>query len=380
MNPTDHSRAPEKTGIAREGIAYSDVDSQMVEFERTVEFNERILQRLQQYELMLLDCATLAAMLDVLLYATPTHFGLNGVSLTLYDPDGGIEELLPEDSEYGFDLTLERDNFDMQQLYGARPEVEYLASDDPRALRAIANVDSGQTALMLPLLREGVVVGSFHWVSEEANAFASEIEKGFLNHLAAIITLCLQNCINAERLTRLSLLDPLTRLSNQRAFEMALRKELSAAHRNQKPLTLLLIEVDDFKGINDNYGHLSGDFALKCIARHVSGMLRSTDHIARLQGSRFALLLPSCVESKGQEIAERMRSETEFMEIDDGRNPHLFASLSIGLTGWAPQNYPAINMEQLAYQLNAVALQALEKSSDGGGNRVSLSRLTAMLV
>lgn len=380
MNPTDHSREPEKSGTSREGIAYRDVDSQMVEFERTVEFNERILQRLQHYELMLLDSATLAAMLDVLLYATPTHFGLNGVSLTLYDPDGGIAKLVPEDSEFGFDFALERDNFDMQQLYGARPEVEYIASDDPRALRAIANVDSGQTALMLPLLRDGVVVGSFHWVSEEANAFATEIEKEFLNHLAAIIALCLQNCINAERLTRLSLLDPLTRLSNHRAFEMELRKELSRAHRNQKPLTLLLIEVDDFKGITDKYGHLSGDFALKCIARHISGMLRSTDHIARVGGSRFALLLPSCVESKGQEIAERMRSETEFMEINDGRNAHLFASLSIGLTGWVPQNYPAINMEQLACQLNAVALQALEKSSDGGGNRVSVSRLTAMLV
>ena len=58
----------------------------------------------------------------------------------------------------------------------------------------------------------------------------------------------------------------------------------------------------------------------------------------------------------------------------------MFASLSIGLTGWAPQNYPAINMEQLAFQLNAVADQALEKAANGGGNRVSVSRLTAMLV
>ena len=380
MAPSDNTRDADPSAASPEGIAYRDVDSQMGDFARTVEFNERILQQLQQYELMLLDSSSLAALLDVLLYTTPGHFGLNGVSLTLYDPDGSIAELLPEDSEFGFDFTLEPDNFDLQQLYGARPEVEYIASEDPRALRAIANVDSGQTALMLPLVRDGVVVGSFHWVSEEANAFASDIEKEFLNHLATIITICLQNCINAERLSRLSLLDPLTRLSNARAFEMELRKELSRAHRSHKPLTLLLIEVDDFKGIVDNYGHLSGDFALKSIARHVSNMLRSTDHIARIRGARFALLLPSCIESKGQEIAERMRSETEFMEIDDGRNAHLFASLSIGLTGWAPQNYPAINMEQLASQLKSVAVQALDKAAVGGGNRVAVSRLAAMLV
>ena len=201
MCPTDSTESLEKPGPGHESIAYRDIDSQMVEFARTVEFNERILQRLQKYELMLLESETLAALLDVLLYMTPGHFGLNGVSLTLYDPDGGIAELLPEGPDFGLDLCLEPDNFDMQQLYGARPEVEYIASADPRALRAIANVDSGQTALMLPLVRDGVVVGSFHWVSAEARAFASDIEKEYLNHLAAVVAICLQNCVNADWLT-----------------------------------------------------------------------------------------------------------------------------------------------------------------------------------
>jgi len=109
-------------------------------------------------------------------------------------------------------------------------------------------------------------------------------------------------------------------------------------------------------------------------------MLRRTDLIARLDGARFALLLPACSESKGQEIAERMRSDTEFMEIDDGRGANLFASLSIGLTTWNPQNYPAINMEQLAGQVKSTALQGLRRAAEAGGNRVTVSRLTAMLV
>lgn len=362
-----------------ESLAYSDIDSQMVEFARTVELNERILQRLQSYELMLLDASSLAALLDILLNTTQGHFGLSGVSLSLHDPHGELESLLPEEMEFGVDLALERDSFDMQQLYGARPRVEVIVSEDPRALRAIANVDSGQSALLLPLVREGMLVGSFHWVSEDAAAFESEVEVEFLNHLASIIAICLENCTNAERLAALSLLDPLTRLSNERAFEMELRKEVARAHRSQKPLTLMVMEVDDFPSISDNYGHLSGDFVLKAVGRHISGMLRRTDYLARLRGSRFALLLPGCPEDKGQEIGERMRSETEFMEIDDGRGANLFASLSIGMSTWSPQNYPAINMEQLSEQLKSNATSAMVRSHTDGGNRVSLSRLAAML-
>ncbi len=367
------------TRKSTDALSYRDIDSQMGEFARTVELNERILQRLQSYELMLLDASSLAALLDVLLHTTQIHFGLSGVSLNLYDPDGELAELLPAELEFGIDLVLEKDSFDMQQLYGARPRVEVIVSEDPRALRAIANVDSGQSALLLPLVRENLLVGSFHWVSEDAEAFDSEVETGFLNHLASIIAICLENCTNAERLASLSLLDPLTRLSNQRAFEMELRREVARAHRNKKPLTLMIMEVDDFSSISDNYGHLSGDFVLKAIGRHISGMLRRTDYLARLHGSCFALLLPACPEDKGQEIAERIRSETEFMEIDDGRGANLFASLAIGMSTWTPQNYPAINMEQLAEQLKTNASQAMERSHRDGGNRVSLSRLAAML-
>lgn len=367
------------TRKSADALAYSDIDSQMGAFARTVELNERILQRLQRYELMLLDASSLAALLDVLLNTTQAHFGLSGLSLSLYDPEGELAKLLPKDLEFGVDLVLEDDSFDMQQLYGARPQVEVIVSEDPRALRAIANVDSGQSALLLPLVRGGVLVGSFHWVSEDAAAFESDVEVDFLNHLASIIAICLENCTNAERLSSLSLIDPLTRLSNERAFEMELRREVARAHRSQKPLSLMVMEVDDFPTIADNYGHLSGDFVLKAIGRHISGMLRRTDYLARLVDSRFALLLPACPEDKGQEIGERIRSETEFMEIDDGRGANLFASLSIGMSTWAPQNYPAINMEQLAEQLKNNSTSAMERSRQGGGNRVSLSRLAAML-
>jgi diguanylate cyclase (GGDEF)-like protein len=380
MNAGDGREDLKTKGQAPEVIAYSDVDSQMGEFARSVALNERILQRLQQYELMLLEASNLPALLDVLVLATAGHFLLGGVSLHLHDPDGRIGELITADLNYGEQLVLERDSFDMQELYGATPEVELLAADDPRALQ-LSEVDKNMsTALLLPLERDGIMVGSFHWGSPEAGAFTSSVELDFITHLAAIVTICLDNCMNAERLSRLSLLDPLTRLSNQRALDMELRKEISRAQRNQKPMTMILVEVDGLKDIADNYGHLAGDFTIKAIARHIDKMLRRTDYLSRCAPYEFALLLPACSESKGQEIAERMRSDTEFMEIDDGRGANLFASLSIGLVTWSPQNYPAINMEQLAGQMQTAARQGLNRAATAGGNRISMARLTTMLV
>jgi diguanylate cyclase (GGDEF)-like protein len=365
-------------GHSVEGISYSDADSQMREFVRSVELNERILQRLQRYELMLLEAANLPALLDVLVLATPEHFSLGGVSLRLHDPDGRIGELITSDLNYGEQLQLESDSFDIQQLYGATPEVELLAADDPRAIQLSG--DKAEAVLLLPLERDGLMVGSFHWASPADDAFTSDVEIDFISHLAAIVAICLENCMNAERLSQLSLLDPLTRLSNQRALNMELRKEISRAQRNQKSLTMILVDVDSFRDIADNYGHLAGDFTLKAIARHIAKMLRRTDYLARSAPSEFALLLPACSESKGQEIAERMRSDTEFMEIDDGRGANLFASLSIGLVTWVPKNYPAINMEKLAGHIQISAEQGLDRASRAGGNRISIARLTTMLV
>jgi diguanylate cyclase (GGDEF)-like protein len=369
-----------KPGRGGSRINYSDVDAQMGHFARTVEVNERILQRLQKYELMLLDSSTLAALLDVLLLATPRLFGLGGVSLCLHDPEGYIRELMPEGIQYGDGFQLVRDSFDMQQRYGATPEVEVIDIDDPRAEEVIAGDGSAQSVVLLPLVREGLLVGSFHWLTTDVKPFNTSVEMDYISHLADIIAICVENCVNAERLAKLSLVDPLTRLGNRRAFEMELRKEVSRAQRNKKGLTILMLEVDQYQEVADNYGYLAADFMIKTIATHIYRPLRRTDMLARYDSAGFALLLPTCTESKGQEIAERIRSDTEFMEIDDGRGANLFASLSIGLTSWNPQNYPAVNMEQLARQMETSCRQGLQRARSGGGNRVNLARLTAMLV
>lgn len=363
-----------------DGFIYSDVDSQMGEFARTVEVNERLLQRLQQYELMLLEATSLPAVLDVLLRSTREHFQLSGANLTLYDPKGLIADLLSEDLDYGDDLILVKDSFDLQQMYGVKPGIEVVDVSDHRAVHAVASAEKLETLVLLPLLREDQIVGSFHWGSAESAAFRSSEEVEFMFHLADIIALCVDNCINSERLSRLSLLDPVTRLSNFRAFGMELRKEISHSYRNEKPLTLFVMQVDGFAKINDTHGHLTGDYTIKAIALKIAHMLRSTDYLARIGSDQFGILLPACSVAKGQEIAERMRSEIEFMEIDDGRGSTLFTSLAVGVTSWSTHNYPAVNMEQLAGQMYDFAVQGVQRATEAGGNRIMLQRLHTTMV
>jgi two-component system cell cycle response regulator len=380
MNPKEKGAGKATPMGLADGFSYSDIDSQMGEFARNVEVNERLLQRLQQYELMLLDASSLAAILDVLLLATPEHFDLSGANLTLLDPQGVIASLMPAQLDYGDDLQLVKDSFDMQQMYGVKPAIEVIDLSERPSFKAVASKEDLETLVLLPLLRDGQIVGSFHWGSAEPSAFRTAAELEFMMHLAAIIAICLENCLNAERLAKLSLLDPVTRLSNMRAFGMELRKEISRAHRNEKPLTLLMLQVDEFRAINDSYGHLSGDYAIKSVAANISSMLRSTDYLSRTEADQFGVLLPGCSVAKGQEIAERMRSEVEFMEIDDGRGANLFTSLAVGITSWSTHSYPAVNMEQLAGQMHGFAVQGMQRAAEAGGNRIVLQRLHTTMV
>ena len=380
MQGSDHNSDSGTWTRSSDNLSYRDIDAQMQRFARNVEMNERLSLRLQQYELMLLEADSLAALLDILLRSTRQHFELSGASLTLYDPQQVIAELMPPGLDYGADLQLVKDSFDMQQRYGVRPEIEVVDVTALADSELLVSAKGPATLVLLPLMRDGQLVGSFHWDCDERGAFAGSGEREFMAHLAEIIAICLDNCVNAQRLSRLSLLDPVTRTGNSRAFGMELRKQIARAQGHHKPLVLLQVRVDDFTDINSTHGHLSGDYVIRSIAAKIARMLRASDYIARSGMDQFALLLPACTEAKAQEVAERMRSEIEFMEIDDKRGANLFASLSVGLTCWSPNSYPAVNMEQLAEQIDSSALQAMRRASDLGGNRISVVRLTTMMV
>jgi diguanylate cyclase (GGDEF)-like protein len=130
--------------------------------------------------------------------------------------------------------------------------------------------------------------------------------------------------------------DPLTGVGNRRAFDAILRRELAARTKpagrrgaDESPLAILILDIDDFKGINDEYGHQVGDVVLREAATRAQGILRATDTLARIGGDEFAVIAPSARGEGAQRMAEAIGTAVSLPE-SDRRGPVPSASV-----GWA---------------------------------------------
>lgn len=115
-------------------------------------------------------------------------------------------------------------------------------------------------------------------------------------------------------LTRLARTDPLTGLSNRRGWDEQLDRELAQARRSGRPVSVALLDVDDFKGYNDVHGHHAGDRLLVAAAAAWQGQLRDGDMLCRWGGDEFAALLPDCSEDEAREIISRVTPTTPSLQ------------------------------------------------------------------
>lgn len=114
-----------------------------------------------------------------------------------------------------------------------------------------------------------------------------------------------------EKLSLLASIDPLTECFNRREFDLKLLNEVERSNRYNREFTLAMIDIDEFKQLNDEKGHAFGDRVLKVIAKIFSSNLRKTDVIARFGGDEFVLILPETHPKKAMEICDRLRTIIE---------------------------------------------------------------------
>lgn len=190
---------------------------------------------------------------------------------------------------------------------------------------------------------------------------ASYVALSYLTVFIAVWLIELMAKESEEKLSRLSLTDPLTDLPNRRYFESALQQEIAKAQRNNTPLVLALLDIDFFKKVNDKYGHDVGDEVIKHVAHHLRLTLRAGNTVARVGGEEFAVILPEMNLSAAAEVAERMRHAIEINEYQM-KDTVLPLTISIGVVEVDLKEPP-----ENAYKLADDALYAAKR---GGRNRV----------
>lgn len=160
--------------------------------------------------------------------------------------------------------------------------------------------------------------------------------------------------------------DPLTGVSNRRHFMPIIRKEIDRSQRFKHPISLIVLDIDNFKKINDQYGHLAGDAAICTLANICRTMARQIDIVARLGGDEFAILLLEVDLENALTIAERIRQAVEKNPIESFDSARINFTVSIGV---AEQSQENLSEEWLIEQADAAMYQA----KIAGRNRIIAS-------
>ena len=331
-------------------------------------------------ELMLMEATDLQALVEVLLVSMPRHFNFRNAELWLYDPEDILASLISGAQRYGKQLQLHNDVFDMQELYDLEPDITLVDATDSRMFEVLKTDHGVEYALLMPLMDSGRLMGSYHCGLMDATLAQGEVQEDLIDHLASVVSICFKTAVARQQVSQLTMLDPLTHISNLRGFEKDIAREIARARRGDVPVTVLMMAIDDYEELYVHYGKVTGQFVMKKVSERISSDLRATDYMARLSDAGLAVLIPGSGEALGHDIAERMRNDIEDFAIDDGRGAVLEVTLSIGVVTWDPQQFPAVDMVQLARQMEAEARKALEASLGAGGNKATIGRLSTLMV
>jgi len=214
-----------------------------------------------------------------------------------------------------------------------------------------------RSAVHIPLITGEDVIGSLEMASRIPDAFDSR-HINILERVAAQIAIQVENSRLYGEAMRMAHIDDLTGLHNRRAMNEMITREIDHCSRYGGLFSLIIIDIDSLKSINDSYGHLAGDEFIKKVGNNLKTSIRNTDRAFRYGGDEFAIILPQTPVSAAEEIAERVRRHLAASTIDrDTRT-----TVSLGVAGW-------VDNSSDAESIMAAADAALYQAKKRGGNR-----------
>ncbi|MGQ0658175.1 MAG: GGDEF domain-containing protein [Chromatiales bacterium] len=187
------------------------------------------------------------------------------------------------------------------------------------------------------------------------------VETDQLEALICALVYPLRNAIRYKRALDTAFKDPVTGINNRAALNATMDREVNLAHRHSTALSVIMLDLDHFKRVNDSYGHLAGDFVLRSLARRLTDCTRGSDMVFRYGGEEFTVVLSSTDTAGACLLADRIRQSVERMDVH-------FENIKISVT--ASVGVATLTQGDNAAALLARADQALYNAKADGRNRV----------
>jgi len=268
--------------------------------------NENISRKLFEIETEVLACQSSQEMFKLLLGSIKEKFNLTGICLLMAEPTP-VSYLINGDmhSNWHKENTRKIPQSNLKQLHpDDRPlltnELAPLAHIIPKSLLAYA-----RSAAFTPLFLENKLFGSLVFTDTNPERYHSKLGTFHLERLAVKVSLCLSNVLVREQLEYMAHYDRLTGVANRRLMESCIAEELIRQKRYGVPFSLIFIDCNKFKQINDTYGHDCGDKVLAYVATQLKELIRENDRCFRYAGDEFVITLAS--QSYGEAILAAKR-------------------------------------------------------------------------
>lgn len=236
-------------------------------------------------------------------------------------------------AEAGFD---EHPRFIGQRFPAANPQFEalnrnrtplYLSNaEEYRPFKTLGELNCGKSWLGVPLLIHGQMIGYMSIYNDTPDYYGAP-EADLALTFASEVSIAVENARLFEQLQKMAVTDDLTGLYNRRHFYELGEIELRRSRRYRNPLTVLMIDVDNFKKVNDQHGHSYGDQVLVMLSQCMRTAIREVDLLGRYGGEEFVVLLPETALDPGLEAAERLRSAVEHCLVTE----EIRVTVSVGI-------------------------------------------------
>jgi diguanylate cyclase (GGDEF)-like protein len=344
------------------------------------ERNHSIMTRHQAFDLDIVGASNFPELIGTIFRTLPIISDLESVTLMLVDEDADIQNVMlkldvvfADFPDLVFVETLDELGFDLgrRNAYSPPPKPLLGMFDPLRHARQFPNIPKGglQSVAMVPLLRNKRIIGSLNLGSVDPARFTPSLGTDFIEHMASIIAICLENVISNEMLKYIGLTDSLTGVYNRRYIDRRLLEEIARARRQGYPISFMYLDIDHFKRVNDTVGHGGGDEVLREVANRIKAELRLSDALARFGGEEFVVLLIDANLESAAFVAERIRASVANKLITLSPELQLSVTVSVGVATLNPgeaEGDPAVVARDWIAHADAMLYQAKES----GRNRV----------